>query len=344
MSFSYSLILGLESDLVRVAVVTGEHVLYEAKTPLSTYVDASTKVKGSGYTDSLLRAIRDALKALDNHPFRGGFDEVHYICSSPWILSKVMSMSMLHDKEVPVTQKSIQTFIDDSLKANGLNNARTIVEQKIFEIKLDGYEVQEVKNQKAKKVAISLATSILPENLVVDLPATVKGIVHVKKEYFHSALLLQYAASRSFYTDNYIFIHIHGRISDVVVVRDGVCNVLASLPFGSRTFVHKVAQTLGMSEPLARSAINLVGDKVLHRAEEDKVTKAINAGLAEWFTALASAIGPSFKGKVYISASAYGASFEQHLKASKPDLFVASDPHSTIELYRIALGHLNNSY
>jgi hypothetical protein len=141
---------------------------------------------------------------------------------------------------------------------------------------------------------------------------------------FHSALLLHYTALRGILGDReeYISAHVHGELTDIVVVKKGMCSSIASYPFGSVTLTRKVAASLHQTESMADSTISLYAGGKLHDEEEVRVSRAVTSIMSGWaslfFKSLLSATDKKMVPRmILLSCHSHYPLFERTLSGSE---------------------------
>jgi hypothetical protein len=156
----------------------------------------------------------------------------------------------------------------------------------------------------------------------------VSRFFRAKSESFHSAAFLRYVALRSVmppHTD-YVWLQIHGELTDICLIGNGVCAMSGSLPFGSDTLLHKFAGMANEGEAVAASALALLesGGNTGQMAEMTRST--LDKILPEWTKGIADLVssgkGSALPAIVYVSAEHFSSVFESALKQFSPSISV----------------------
>ena len=299
---STSLILEIQSGLINAAIVSATsttsvvtsgvsapaRILHFVSVPIAGAPHAST----SRLLVSMNKALSQALQSLPNVHVVSRAD---CILSSPWIVSRTKSLTVTFPKDTLITKKLIGTSIVPEREAmlrsaagngGGTPTELTPIEQKIFEIKINGYPTADITSKKGRELGIYFAVSMSTETIIETIRDT--ALRHVsppvaRRMAYHSSILLGYAASRETTgaETNYILGHIHGELSDIALVEKGITTLIASFPFGYSSLIRETSKALG--EPLAatRSKIALHVGKSLHREETERVSRAIETVIQE---------------------------------------------------------------
>jgi hypothetical protein len=314
---STSLILEIQSGLVNAAIVSATsttsvvtsgvsasaHILHFVTVPIAGAPHEST----SRLLVSMNKALSQALQSLPNVH---AVSRVDCILSSPWIVSRTKSLTVKFPKDTLITKKLIGASIvpereamlrsatgssgDGLTDGNGSASEPAVtdlvpIEQKIFEIKINGYPTSDIASKKGRELGIYFAVSMSAETIIEAICETVSRYVSppvARRTAYHSSILLGYAASRETtgVETSYILGHIHSELSDIALVEKGITTLIASFPFGYSSLIRETSKALG--EPLAatRSKIALHGSKSLHREETDRVSRAIETVMRERWT------------------------------------------------------------
>ena len=340
---SLSLILDIESGCVRGSLVKYGHVLFTT-TVLGSYGVPTDSKNVLSLTLKALDQVADmvAKKGLPQVRYAGivdPIDHIDYVLSSPWIISTAKQISITYPKATEVTKKAIQSGVRTAReeikeKNKTLGSDLVGIEEKIFEIKINGRPVTEFEHKMARTLEIAFVITLCPKTILDRINAVCEKHFRVSKRYYHSSLLLQYAAFRAVNPsyDNYAIVHVHHELSDSMVVRDGMSFSIASIPFGTRTLIKKMADNLGQSESLVESTLALVGQGHYHKEHHDKTAASIRAAVSGWTRVLSPTLGGPDTKTVLLFLGQEGKTyghFASALEEKNPSLNVISFDKST---------------
>jgi cell division ATPase FtsA len=285
---SLILILDIQSSIVRASVV------HLQKDKLPTIVYAFTKNvpyrqnTGSG---RIVQVTLDALKEImtEVHHFLETqasklhlpkkLHEAHIALSSPWVISQAKTLTHTFKQPIEITEKLIldiiaeerNSLIPETLKGNKVD----LIEEKISNVRLNGYIVHDWKGKRSSDIEVSFTISIAGSN-TSDLLRSVCTIVPRNRIYFHSSLLLQYIAIAQVLPTQsaYTLVHVHGELTDVAVIDHNSCIFFGSYPVGAYSVIRKVAKEGNTDVEVADSAIGI--------AEHAEANAAVTAGGQYW--------------------------------------------------------------
>lgn len=303
------LILDIQSLLVRGSlVIMGEEPVsrviftYSANINFKPGTDDSLLIKAtiSGIKETIQSALRflHHKSNLANFPHvRRKISSVHYVLSSPWIVSEAKVLSKKFDKDTQITQKYICDLVEeDRGKMSSLSKEPLrVIEQKIFDVKLNSYSVSDWEHKLTKNLEVSFTVSVAGAKMVDYFVNECRHLVSAGKVHFHSSLLLQYIGIEKVLEpgQSYCLVHIHGDETDVSVIRKKSCIFFGSYSFGVRTLIGKIAEITNNGKQAADSLLVLYTGGKLDNSENRKNIEAIEKVASEWFQGLKNLLAGS---------------------------------------------------
>jgi hypothetical protein len=291
--FMLSLVIDIQSDVIEGTLIkfppkgtpAPPQILYSA----SLHIPRKPNTDGDYITKMMLRTIEELslgvvkeMRGVTQEPIQS----IHYILSSPWVVSNSKTIQIEYPNDTTITAKTVNEVIEADRKDLIAKNApdMVFVEQKIFDVELNGYSIAHYEGKTAKHLKISFAFTLSSEHIIKKIQSAIAKNIHVKHEYFHSAILLQYLSSRSMMGEGeeYIVLHVHGELTDVVVVKKGFSSYLASFPFGTSTLIRKVCNSLKTSYETTSSMLTMYMEKKLNDEEQKKIETVLMQVLKGW--------------------------------------------------------------
>jgi len=316
---SLILILDIQSSVVRgslcvLAKNARPHVIYSQETPIEYKQERGAAHLVQRTIRAIDQTLHHALRSIQGKKI----DAVHYVLSSPWILSQAKTIAVEFKKETKATREHIidivtkqrEEFITE--KQSGFE----IVEEKVFSVKLDGTHTEDWRNKKARTVDVSLAISVSGIETIRQLRDVCAHAVPGERVQFHSALLLQHIAVQQIIPQykNYTLIHAHGELTDIIRVKDGTCSFFASYPYGTQTILRSIGSTQKIPQQSAESNLALYGQGSLDASHARKTYEAIQNEQHMWSAELmkilqTSSVKQDPNEHILLSAHAYEAFF-----------------------------------
>lgn len=338
-----NIILDIQSGLVRgVLVEEGE------KTPLTIIgtahksVSKKSALNGEELSKEIGMTASSVAEALARGS-EGAVSNISYVLSSPWIFSKLKIAQREYAKKTKVTSKTIKELAKEEYEAHHTDIQP--VDQKIFEIRFDGEEIDRIHTAKVKKVEVSLATSFAQKSFLDSVKHQVSRHVMTEKSTFHSALLLKYLAFReSLGQENFIYLHVHDELTDGFIVKDGVLRHLASFPFGIKTLLRKISSKSNSSIESTHSLTSLFQEGKFSEKEHERMQTLIVPAIHEWgnmcvgsFEAMKEEGLPE---KIYLCIPGYFELFKTALIFHDEYNFAVQQHEDDVEMYALALRNM----
>src|ERR1035437_9749421 len=325
---STELIFDIESDSVCATIV-----LYEAtKVPRIVYnnsiaVARKANTDGAYLTRNMLKTLEEAAHDASAAMIAPHVDRIHVVLSSPWIISKLSCVEKKFEKETIIRQSVVSDLLEKeraaSSKLFAVGDAAAI-DAKLFEIKINGYPVAEYEGKHALALEGTMVVSFASRKMLNEIKSRINRFFRAHDETFHSALILRYIALRSampHHTD-YVWLQIHGELTDVLVVREGACAISGSLPFGLDTLVRKFASATNESQATAASLFEFLDNSSNTVLMLEKTRSTLGKIMPEWtreIVSLMSSGGESMQASIaYVSAEHFSSAFEQAVKQFSP--------------------------
>jgi hypothetical protein len=262
------LIIDVQSSVVRGSLV---HKSPTASLPSVIYtrnVAIPYKVgSGSDYlirmalqgVGEIVQAVRANLQAEQNaESLPRRVSAIHYVLSSPWVVSQAKTISMEFKEDTAISRAYITGMIWEErakMTANAADDIR-VIEEKVFDVRLNGYSVASWESKHTKELGISFVVSIAGGRMIDRFIEVVEGLVHRKDHVqFHSSLFLQHVGIQKVLPDSsdYALIHIHGELTDVAIIHGHSCSFFGSYPFGIQHIIRTIAQETNTTEDAARN-------------------------------------------------------------------------------------------
>ncbi len=288
-----NIILDIQSGLVRGAIVEKDkngvlHIIYiatESNNHKVHYKDAAHLTKDNlKLVEHVVHKISKELKGNTVH-------SINHIFSSPWVFSKMKTIVTQYPEEVSVNAEYIENIVKEEFKKDNSSPDSFIIDRKIFEVRLNGYVSNEFEGKQAHKIEISQASSVAHREYI-DRLKDVTSVIQSKKSTYNSALLLQFIALRSIFDskDEYVYVHTHSELTDMVVVKNGQCKNISSFPIGLSTILRKISNSTKGDIESTKSLISIYQDGKLSEAETSRLNTVIAPIAEEWVSMLKASI------------------------------------------------------
>lgn len=324
------LILDVQSSIVRGTLVTFRTAAvpvvsyaYSVHLPFRPEVDGRSLIK---YTleaiGQITALIRRELHDRSEKGLPHKLSAVHYVLSSPWIISQAKTLAYTFTKPTVVSRKHILDTIEkERSKILPVDKTKVqIIEEKICHVRLNGYNVALWDNKETRQFDVSFVSSVADHNMVRRFEEAAGGLASRGHYVFHSGLLLQYIGIQQTMPelDEYILVHVHGELTDVVAVSKNFCTFFGTFPFGTNSLIRKLSKSGRVKEQTAESMLSLNESGHLDKGHDRSSGKKIDAALDEWASLLSKMLSEASvqptKETFIVSARSHEELFSRGLK------------------------------
>lgn len=290
------LIIDVQSSIVR-----GSVVLFHSTAIPSVLFTHNVEIPykphgGSGYLiktslqaiEEIVRVVKAKLRAQSNcDDIPKHISNVHYVLSSPWVVSQAKTISTKFKEETAISRAYITGIIWEErtkMTANANDDIR-IIEEKVFDVRLNGYSVRSWESRHTKELDISFVVSIAGGRMIDRFIESVSGIVHREgRVQFHSSLFLQHLGIQRVVSDssNYTLIHVHGELTDVALIHANSCSFFGSYPLGIQNVIRTIASNTKTTLDAAESTLNLIEKGDIDSAKAKKEFEVVSGLKSLW--------------------------------------------------------------
>lgn len=329
------LIFDVQSAIVRASVVnysgsekprvlfTAERMLIYRKETGTAHLIKDTLDALQGCVDSAMKFVHDEAakpKKETGSAIDSKISEIHFVLSSPWIVSKAKTITQVYKRPVTVTKNGIVSIIERERVGDAPDQTGPveIIEEKIFSVRLNGYHIIDWEGKTAQNIGISFAVSVAGTGMIQRFRDICRHIVPERKISFHSSLLLQHVGIKILKPEkrDYALIHIHGELTDLVISEDNDCVFFGSFPMGIATVTRLIGRETKSSDNAADSLIALYSGDYLDKSNGAVTTTAVEHAIDVWNEGLSKLLkesGHSLRTTI-ITAKTHEEFFKQSFK------------------------------
>ena len=286
LSLKHSLIIEIQSDMVSGAIVNAaQDIIY--------HVSTRTPHKKLESPDHVTRMMLKSLEGIAEKIAKEGLQiagaagqikDVHYVLSSPWVISRSKKAKIEYDEDTEITSDIVQNIIEEEREKifEEISEDIILIEEKIFDVRMNGYPVQSYEGKLTKDIEVSFVFSLSSDEILKKIHSALSKHIHFEVEHYHSALLMQYLESRSLAMDvgDYAVIHVHGELTDIAIAGRGFS--LSSFPFGTSTLVRKISSSLLHSHQSAGSILSMHEEGKLEDGHRRSVEQVLFPEIENW--------------------------------------------------------------
>ncbi len=332
------LIIDVQSSIVRTSLVHLQsssipNVLYthNIAIPYKPHAHSSYLIKMS------LRAVSEAITDISKHLHVRSSTEnipkkissVHFVLSSPWIVSQAKTLKQSFKDDTHISKAYIMGMIwEERSKIGGKNNDDIrVIEEKVFDVRLNGYSIASWESKNARELEVSFVVSLAGGRMIDRFIESCDHIVHRSSVQFHSSLFLQHLGIEKVVTKSpsYTLLHIHGELTDVAIIRSHSCTFFGSYPFGVHSIVRTIARETKTDEQSAESIFTMSEQghlDSLHAKKELAIIDDMNRVWMGEFKKLlkSNSVVETIPNHVIISANSHESFFMNNFKQAYPQI------------------------
>lgn len=291
-----NLLINIQSSLVRVALVritTGAlpqiFYIHDEDIPFRVNPNTSYLIKVT------LKAVKEAVNAVSEElhvkcrndvTLDKKISEIHFILAAPWIISHTKTINQKFEKKTTIDKGLIKDILNKQREEyiSAKDDKLQIVEEKIFDIALNGYTVVDWEGKSAETLRITFTNSVAGSGMIERFKTICTNTLRFHSIDFHSSLLLEYIGIQSVFPhkEDFVLIHAHGELTDIVVIEKKTCMLFCTLPRGSDSVVRSLSHSLGVKEQVADSMLTMYLDEDIEGSKEKKAAKAIDDLTNQW--------------------------------------------------------------
>lgn len=229
---------------------------------------------------------------------KGAPDRILCIVGSHFYISQTRVIKAKYPMSVTATQSLVESLISEDTKLflekhlknelGGAESPNMLLEQKIMQIKLNGYETACPFGKKVSELDISVFDSIIPKIVLNDIRNTISKIFHNDKVEFHSFTFALFDAMRGV-TDNkdgFTVVNVENELTEISVIRNGTIDDSISFSLGKNFLIRRVEEKFGTVTDEAISYLKMFTAKSGEPEVLEKISAVVKEAGEEWSKAL----------------------------------------------------------
>ncbi len=220
--------------------------------------------------------------------------EISLSFSAPWYVSQTKVLKL--EKQEPflftpailaemLTHEKVATA---ETIASGVEikdpHSLEILEQKIIQTRLNGYETAKPFGKKTLSAEVSVYTSFVPSVFIQKVKSLLSETFHSTQIEAHSFAVAAYSVIRDVYPDqnDFLLVDISGEMTEISVAKKGALLETISIPLGHNHLIRKISDVQESPKELAISFLHLHLQKRSDEKTKGTTEKSIENEKAEW--------------------------------------------------------------
>ncbi|MFZ2303434.1 MAG: hypothetical protein WAV98_01420 [Minisyncoccia bacterium] len=249
---------------------------------------------------SMNKALDKVLKDLQEKTKTTG-NPKHFFCtlSSPWFILKTRELKIIKNEEFEVSERSLEKFIDEDilklkneLKATLPPDDVRIIEKKIIQIKLNGYEIKNPYKQKTSRMEMTVTVGVSSAKVIQSIERKINNFFHAKSVHFGAFPVAAFSAIRDIFPTekNFLFLDITGEATDVSRVENDLLARTVSFPRGKNFFIREISARLRTVHEEATTLFEMFLREELDAVRQKEVAWIVAQAEKEWLARFEKAI------------------------------------------------------
>lgn len=188
--------------------------------------------------------------------------------SSHLVIPQTRSVSIKFNEPTAINDKIIENIVEGELEKFRTDHARllhksetsgVLVEQKIMDIKLNGYPISNFKNKIASEIELSIFFTLAPSDKLSSIKNTIAKSFHNNNVEFHSFQFAYFNVLRDLFQkdSDFIFMDVGSEITDVSLAGNGIFQKAISVPLGRSSLIRRLMEQRGGESALAESSLKI---------------------------------------------------------------------------------------
>ena len=223
----------------------------------------------------------------------GAPEKIFVVLTSPWYTSQNRIIKLEKNTNFifnakladSLIEREVKLFEDEHLLPYIQNeNAVRAIELKSVRTMLNGYEVSDPCNQKAKSLEMTLFISLSGEEVLSSIENIMGKHFHTNDVKFSSFLITFFTVVRDMFLhqEDFLLIDVGGEMTDISMVKKNSLKESTSYPLGTNSIVRGVAKSMNSSLSEAESTFSLYKDGHMEENLKSKVVPVINSIKNDW--------------------------------------------------------------
>lgn len=283
--------IGSSSVGCALAKVSSDHSVHLVATTREG-IPFQEELSSAKFLLAMEHALERALKGIQKKN-RGGETPSSIFCtlSSPWFILKTRHIELAQEKEVVISQALVDDLLEedlvlmkDELKGSLPDKDIAIIERRIIDLKLNGYEVKNPYGKKTTHMGMVAMVGLSSKKVVHAIELRISRIFHTSVLHFGTFPVALFSSLRDMYPaeKDFLFLDVTGEATDVSLVKDDLLIESASFPRGKNFFVREISAQLKTPHEAALTLFNMFFHNMLDTKKKVILDDVVGKGRTEW--------------------------------------------------------------
>lgn len=258
-----------------------------------------TSIDGDLDFDRFDFEIIKAVKIVTHNLVKSGFHQpTKFFCflASPFLVSQTKIINYSQDNQFVFTPKILDSITRREAEyfrsRNESGEQFNLIENKIMQIKLDGYELAQPFGHKVNQLTLAQFLSGSSASQLNKIRHAIASQSHNDEIEFHSYAFSAFSALRDGLggQKNFLAIDVGGELTDIFISMDGVLLENISFPYGLNSIIRRIAVAQGTFQNEAKSQLALYVEGRLQARAKNIFAQSLELARQKWTAGLAEAL------------------------------------------------------
>ncbi|MFA5997130.1 MAG: hypothetical protein WC791_01420 [Candidatus Paceibacterota bacterium] len=295
-------------------------------------------LSSSRFLFAMNRSLDTALKNIQSKGLvRGKLSNVFCTLSSPWFILKTRNMQISRLQEFEVNEHTLEEFIDEDVTLLKEELKQTlpprdvrVIEKKIIQMKLNGYEIKNPYKQRTTRMEMSTTVCISSNKVIQGIERKIHKYFHIAPIHFGAFPVAAFSVVRDMFPvdKNFLFLDITGESTDISRIENDILTGTLSFPYGRNFIIREISMRMRTVHEEAASLFAMFLRNELDDARRAPISEIIEWAKKEWLirfekTVAALSAGGTTPNKIYFTIdSDIEPLFSSTIRSAKSELLV----------------------
>ena len=252
------------------------------------------KLNFDRFLNSMIKTLEELFALMQKAGGRTRVDQAYCVLASPWYASQTRLIKYSQETPFAITadgldkliKKEIELFRESKLftRSKGGDTPPEIVESKIIQIKLNGYEMKDPYGKKASELEVAVYISMIPGSIRASINESIAKFWHPRGLHFSSFSFTAFDTIRDIFPDesSFLFMDIAGEVTDISLAKDNVLLQSISFPAGKNKLIRALVEKMKTTPALAVSELELYSDHRSTPEHAKMIEEVLGKTTKEW--------------------------------------------------------------
>ncbi len=219
----------------------------------------------------------------------------HIFCtlSSPWFLLKSRVIRIARKENFKVTEEILSGYLDDDIEKLKEELKETlplkdtvVIEKKIIQMKLNGYEIRNPYGQTTTEMEMVATISLSSKKVIDSIKRKVGQFFHTESLHFGVFPIVAFSTIRDIFPNekNFLFLDVTGEATDVSLSNNDILTGALSFPRGKNFFIREISAHFWTMHEEASTLFSMFLKDTLDAKRRATVSNIVLRSRSEWIT------------------------------------------------------------